>query len=33
LRNIADGLLAGYPEFERIYNRVLFNEIDVDAGE
>jgi len=33
LRNIADGILAGYPEFERIYNRVLFNEIDVDAGE
>ena len=33
LRNIADGLLAGYPEFEKIYNRVLFNEIDVDAGE
>lgn len=33
LRNIADSLIAGYPEFERIYSRVLFNEIDVDAGE
>jgi hypothetical protein len=33
LRGIADSLIAGYPEFERIYDRVLFNEIDVDAGE
>lgn len=33
LRNVADSIIAGYPEFERIYSRVLFNEIDVDAGE
>lgn len=33
LRQLADSLLAAYPEFERIYSRVLFDEIDVDAGE
>lgn len=33
LRNIGDGLVVGYPDFEKIYSRVFFNEIDVDAGE
>lgn len=33
LRSVADSLVAAYPEFERIYDRVLFNEIDLDAGE
>lgn len=33
LRSVADNLVAGYPEFERIYNRVLFDEIDIDSGE
>ena len=33
LRQVADSLIAAHPEFERIYDRVLFNEIDVDAGE
>lgn len=33
LRNVADGIIVSYPEFERIYDRVLFNEIDLDAGE
>jgi hypothetical protein len=33
LRNVADGIIVSYPQFERIYDRVLFNEIDLDAGE
>jgi hypothetical protein len=33
LRSVADSLLVAYPQFERIYDRVLFNEIDLDAGE
>lgn len=32
LRDIGDQLVRQYPEFERIYDRVLFNEIDLDAG-
>lgn len=33
LRAAADEIVKRYPEFERLYDRVLFNEIDVDAGE
>jgi hypothetical protein len=33
LRAAADEIIKRYPEFERLYDRVLFNEIDVDAGE
>jgi hypothetical protein len=33
LRNVADGIIVSYPQFERIYDRVLFNEIDLDTGE
>lgn len=33
LRSAADEIIAKYPEFQRLYDRVLFNEIDVDAGE
>lgn len=33
LRSTADVLVKEYPEFERLYDRVLFNEIDVDFGE
>ena len=32
LRDIGTTLLRQYPEFERIYDRVLFPEIDLDAG-
>jgi len=33
LRSAADEIIRRYPEFERLYDRILFNEIDVDAGE
>ena len=33
LRNLAEQIIAQYPEFERVYDRVLFTEIDIDAGE
>ena len=32
LRGIGDQLVRQYPEFERLYDRVLFNEIDLDSG-
>ena len=32
LRDIGDQLVRQYPEFERLYDRVLFNEIDLDSG-
>jgi len=31
LRSAADQIIQQYPEFERLYDRVLFNEIDIDA--
>ena len=33
LRDIGESLARQIPEFERLYDRVLFNEIDIDAGE
>lgn len=33
LRDVAQQIMTQYPEFERIYSRVLFDEIDIDAGE
>ena len=33
LRNIGDLLVKQYPEFGRLFDRVLFNEIDVDFGD
>ena len=33
LRQVGDLLTQQFPEFERLYERVLFNEIDIDAGE
>jgi hypothetical protein len=33
LRDVAEQIIARYPEFERLYSRVLFDEIDIDAGE
>lgn len=33
LRQVGDLLVQQFPEFERLYERVLFNEIDIDAGE
>ena len=33
LRNIGDLLVKQFPEFGRLFDRVLFNEIDVDFGE
>jgi hypothetical protein len=32
LRGAAEQIIARYPEFERLYDRLLFNEIDIDAG-
>lgn len=32
LRDIGDQLVRQYPGFERLYDRVLFNEIDLDSG-
>ena len=32
LRDIGEGLVKQVPQFERLYDRVLFNEIDIDAG-
>lgn len=31
LRTVGDQIIAQYPEFERVYDRVLFNEIDIDT--
>lgn len=33
LRSAADEIILRYPEFRRMYDRVLFDEIDVDTGE
>lgn len=33
LRNVGDLLVKQYPEFGRLFDRVLFNEIDVDFGD
>lgn len=33
LRSVGDLLVKQYPEFGRLYDRVLFNEIDVDFGD
>ena len=33
LRSVGDLLVKQYPEFGRLYDRVLFNEIDIDFGD
>ena len=33
LRSTAEEIIRQYPEFKRMYDRVLFDEIDVDTGE